>query len=378
MEFLRRAWAEIDLDALEFNLGQIRKTAPEKEVIAVVKANAYGHSDKIVCKEYYRLGVRFFAVSNVREAQTVRELLPYEDVKILVFGYIMPPYFDLILSLDLIATAGSVSYARELSEFALKNNTKIKVHINYDTGMSRVGVETEAEVDEILSLKGLEVLAGYSHFAVSDCLGEKEIEFTDDQERKLSAMFVRRKLPFHSQASGGITFHSDYPGSYLRPGLILYGCSPNTSVKNPIELRQVMTLKSEINQLKLVKKGISIGYGRTYTPDSDQLIALIPIGYADGYSRLLSNKGLVAVNGTLCPIRGRVCMDQLMIDVSDVPDVKVGDEVLLYSDKFRETSLDYIADVTGTISNETICAVSARVPRVAIRDGKIVEVVVER
>lgn len=378
MEYLKRAWAEIDLDALGFNLEQIRKTAPEKEVIAVVKANAYGHSDKIVCKEYYRLGVRFFAVSNVREAQTVRELLPQSDVKILVFGYIMPPYFDLILRYGLIVTAGSVEYARELNDFALKNNTKIKVHINYDTGMSRVGVETEEEIDEILSMKGLEVLAGYSHFAVSDGLEENDLRFTDEQERRLSAAFIRRKLPFHSQASGGIAFHSDFPGSYLRPGLILYGCSPNTSVKNPIELKQVMTLKSEINQLKLVKKGTSIGYGRTYTPDKDELVALIPIGYADGYSRLLSNKGVVAVRDTLCHIRGRVCMDQLMIDVSSVKGVSVGDEVLLYSDRFHETSLDHIADVTGTISNETICAVSARVPRVAVRNGEIVEVVVER
>lgn len=375
MDFLRRAWAEIDLDALDHNLEQIKACTPGKKIIGVVKANAYGHDDGIVSAELYEQGIRFFAVSNVLEAIAIREHLPYGDVKIIVFGYVLPPYLDAIVEYNLIVTAGSVEYAKMLDDYAKSRGEKIKVHINLDTGMSRVGVNTDEEIDEIIGMNHLDVCGGYSHFAVSDQLDENNAEFTEKQEEKLAQAFVTRGIPFHSQASGGIVFHKDFPGDFTRPGLILYGCAPNTSVETPIKLKQVMTFKSAVNQLKVVKKGTDIGYGRTYTTDSDQLIALVPVGYADGYNRLLSNKGLVAINGVLCHIRGRVCMDQMMVDVTGIPDVKIGDEVLLYSDKFKETSLDHIADITGTIANETICAVSARVPRVAVRGGKVVQVV---
>ncbi len=377
MNFLKRCWAEIDLDALDFNLESIKATCPNKEVVAVVKANAYGHSDVICDKEYYRLGIRRFAVSNFHEAERLREIIGGNDCFLLVFGYINEEDFEGILKLNLTVTAGSVEFARRINDFALSKNVRIKANIALDTGMSRVGVRTEEEIKEIAALSNLEITGMYSHFAVADGVDGESEGFTQKQYERLSSLAKTLNVPIHCQNSGGIAFHADMKADWIRPGLILYGLSPNTAVKNTLPLKQVMTLKSRIDQLKVIPKGVDIGYGRTYTTDSEQVIAVVPTGYADGYSRLLSNKGFAAVNGVLCPIRGRVCMDQMMIDVTNA-NARLGDEVKLYSDDFKETSLDYIADSIGTISNEVICAVSSRVPRIAVRKGKIVEVVNER
>lgn len=377
MNFLRRCWAEIDLDAFDFNIESIKRHCPDKEIIAVLKANAYGHSDVIIGKEYYRLGVRRFAVSNLHEAQRLREIIRDNDCFMLVFGYIPEECFSEVLRLNLTATAGSTEFSERLSSFAEEHNTKIPVHIALDTGMTRVGVRTKEETESIMSLKGLEVGGFYSHFAVSDVLDEDSRKFTAEQHKRFLELTEGYGLPLHCQNSGGICFYPDIKSDLMRPGLIPFGLSPNTSAETPLPLKQVMTLKSVIDQLKTVPKGTTVSYGRTYTLDKEQILAVVPVGYADGYSRLLSNEGMAAVGGMLCPIRGRVCMDQLMIDVTDT-NAKIGDEVKFYSGDFKETSLDHIADIMGTISNEVVCNVSARVPRVAVRGGTVVEVVNER
>ena len=377
MNFLKRCWAEIDLDALDFNLESIRAQCPDKEVVAVMKANAYGHSDVICAREYYRLGVRRFAVSNIREAERIRGIIGDNLCFLLVFGYIDEEHFGDILRLNLTATAGSVEFAVRLNRFAASREAKIAVNIAVDTGMTRVGVETAEEIRQIAALENLEVTGMYSHFAVSDMTDSESVEFTKRQYEKISQLAKSMNIPIHIHNSGGIAFHSELQADWMRPGVILYGLSPNTGVENPLKLRQVMTLKSVIDQLKVVPKGVDIGYGRTYTADSEQVIALIPVGYADGYSRRLSNKGFAIVNGVLCPIRGRVCMDQMMIDVTNA-NAELGNEVKLYSGEFAETGVDYIADLIGTIGYEVVCNVSARVPRVAVREGEIVEVVNER
>lgn len=377
MNFLRRCWTEIDLDAFDFNIESIKRHCPDKEIIAVLKANAYGHSDVIIGKEYYRLGVRRFAVSNLHEAQRLREIIRDNECFILVFGYIPEECFSEVLRLNLTVTAGSTEFSERLSGFAEEHNTKISVHIALDTGMTRVGVRTKEETESIMSLKGLEVGGFYSHFAVSDVLDEDSRNFTFEQHKRFLELAEGYGLPLHCQNSGGICFYPDIKSDLMRPGLISFGLSPNTSAETSLPLKQVMTLKSVIDQLKTVPKGTTVSYGRTYTLDREQILAVVPVGYADGYSRLLSNKGMAVVGGKLCPIRGRVCMDQLMIDVTDT-NAKIGDEVKFYSGDFKETSLDHIADVMGTISNEVVCNVSARVPRVAVRGGTAVEVVNER
>lgn len=377
MNFLRRCWAEIDLDAFDYNIEGIKKQCPDKEIIAVIKANAYGHSDVIIGKECYRLGIRRFAVSNLHEAQRLREIICSNDCFLLVFGYIPEECFGEILRLKLTVTVGSVEFAERLNGFAEAHRTKIPVHIALDTGMSRVGVRTKGEIESIMSLSGLEAGGFYSHFAVADLLDGDSREFTLGQHKRFLELAGGYGLPLHCQNSGGICFYPRLKSDFMRPGLIPYGLSPNTSAENPFPMKQVMTLKSVIDQLKRVPAGTTVSYGRTYKLDREQILAVVPAGYADGYSRLLSNKGTAAVGGKLCPIRGRVCMDQMMIDVTGA-DVKIGDEVKLYSGDHKETSLDHIADIMGTISNEVVCNVSARVPRVAVRGGNVEEVVNER
>lgn len=377
MDFLRRCWAEIDLDALDFNLRSITERCPDKTPIMVVKANAYGHSDVICVKEYYRLGQRHFAVSNFHEAERVREITGDSECFLLVFGYIEESRFEDILRLNLTVTLGSVEFAERLNKFALRKNVKIKANVALDTGMSRVGVRTAEEIKGIMSLSGLDVTNFYFHFPVADMAEEEHREFTLRQYDKFISLTEEYGLPSHCLNSGGIAFYPELKGELMRPGLILYGLSANPNVESPLPLKQVMTLKSVVDQIKLFPKGVDIGYGRTYTTDSEQLIAVVPTGYADGYSRLLSNKGKALVNGVLCPIRGRVCMDQMMIDVTEA-NAKIGDEVILYGGECKEISLDHIAGVIGTITNEVVCNVSSRVPRVAVRNGEISEVVNER
>lgn len=377
-EFFRRCWAEIDLNALDFNLNSIKKQCPDKEPIMVIKANAYGHSDVICGKEYYRLGQRHFAVSNIHEAERLREITGDNDFFLLVFGYINEDWFEDILRLNLTVTLGSVEYAERLSRFAEEKNAVIKANAAFDTGMSRVGIRTEEEIEKIMSLKGLDITACYFHFAVADMREAEHREFTLGQYEKFIGLTEKYKLPFHCLNSGGVTYYPQLGGGLMRPGLILFGASANPKAENPLPLKQVMTLKSVIDQIKVTPKGTDIGYGRTYTTDREQIIAVVPTGYADGYPRKLSNKGMVEVGGVLCPVRGRVCMDQMMIDVTEA-EAKIGDEVVLFGSNFKETSLDYAAElIGGTITHEIICGISARVPRVAVRNGEIIEVVCDR
>lgn len=377
MNFIKRCWAEIDLDALDFNIKSIKEKCQNEDIIAVVKANAYGHSDKICAEEFYRLGIRRFAVSNIHEAEIIRRIINDDRCLLLVFGYIPEENFDDIITYNLTITVGSMEFAEKINRFALSKNHRIKVHIGLDTGMTRVGLRTNEEIDQIINMPMLDVTGMYSHLAVGDSLEESDMEYTHKQYEKILELTKGRNIPVHLKNSGGIEFHSDMRFDYVRPGIIQYGLSPNTSVKDTIPLKQVMKLKSVIDQLKIVPQNTDVGYGRTYTTASERIIALIPAGYADGYSRALSNKGKVIVNGRACSIVGRICMDQFMVDVTDA-NAEVGDEVILYSGEYKETDLGFIADCLGTISYELVCNVSSRVPRVAMRDGKAVQVVNER
>lgn len=373
IDFLKRTWAEINLDALDSNIAQIKKLIGGKEIMAVVKANAYGHDDKTVCTELSRLGVNYFAVSNIWEAEDLRDILP--NANIIVFGYTEEPYIDSIIKHDIIHTVGSVEYAKRLSDYALAKNAKIRVHIKVNTGMTRIGIDTEEEMDKILAMEGLKCEGAYTHFAVADSLDESDIEYTDRQESKLLSIAKNKGLLIHSQNSGGILYHSDYEGDIVRAGVIMYGYMPNTACEVPMKLTPVMSVRSTVCQLKRVPAGTDVSYGRTYTANSEKLLAVIPVGYADGYSRQLSNNGFVGIRGKLAPICGRVCMDQIIVDVTDIEGVTVGDVAEIYSDKFPETTIDNIADKLGTIGYELVCNVGHRVPRVAVRNGEVTDVV---
>ena len=371
-KLLHRVWAEINLDALGHNIRNIKEYTGNKEIMAVVKANAYGHGVALVAPELYRLGITRFSVSNIGEARELRELLP--QAEILVFGGCEAEWFGYITDLNLIQTVGDMEFARELSDWAVKNNKTVRVHIKADTGMSRIGIETAEEAAEIIAMPSLSVEGIYTHFACSDSLNAEDSAFTEKQEktlREIASAAEEKNIPVYSQNSGGILYHPDFRGEIIRSGIITYGCMPNTAEKLPFPLTPVMTLKSQVCQVKTVPAGRSVGYGRTYVTDKETEIAVIPVGYADGYSRRLSGTGTVYINGKRCPILGRVCMDQMMVDVTGAG-VKTGDTAVLYSDTISEITVDAIADKIDTIGYELLCAVGARVPRVAIKNGKVI------
>ena len=374
-KLLRRVWAEIDLDTLDSNIAEIKKAAGGKPIMAVVKADAYGHSADIIAKELWKQGIKSYAVSNVLEAIDLRKTVP--DAQIVIFGYCDEEWQPEIAEGDFEQTAASLEHAKMLSDYASAHGTKIKVHIKVNTGMNRVGIDTAEELHEILSLDGLEVKGVYTHFAVADSSDPSDIAYTNEQQKKLNAVAAEAKekgIPVYSRNSGGILYHPEFGGDMVRSGIITYGCMPNTALAVPLDIKPVMRLRAAVCQLKTVPAGTAVSYGRTYVTEKETVLAVIPAGYADGYSRGLSNKGAAYINGQRAPIAGRVCMDQMKADVTGL-DVRVGDTAELYSDAIDEIKADNIADMLGTIGYELLCLVSKRVPRVSVRNGKIMEVI---
>ena len=373
-KLLRRTWAEIDLDALSGNIALIKEAARGKPVMAVVKADAYGHCADIIASELRKHGVHSYAVSNVLEALDLRKSVP--DAQIVIFGSCDPEWQDEIRENGLEQTAVGLQQAKQISEYGEKHSCRMKIHVKVNTGMNRVGIDTAEELNEIMRLGGVEVHGVYTHFSVADSDDPADIAYTRAQQDKLNAIAAPAKelgIPVYSQNSGGILYHPDFPGDMVRSGIITYGCMPNTALAVPIGIRPVMRLRSAVCQLRTIPAGSAVSYGRTFIADKETELAIIPAGYADGYSRGLSNKGAVYINGKRAPIVGRVCMDQMMVDVTGLG-VNVGDTAELYSDTIDEIKVDNIADMLGTIGYELLCLVSKRVPRVSIRGGKIVDV----
>ena len=371
--FYQRTWAEINLDVLKRNIAKIRELSQGKEIIAVVKANAYGHGDVGCARALNKCGIRMFAVSNLWEAQR----LSSGDIEgeILIFGYCDISLIFENLDRNYIFTVGDTEYAGKLSEAAEERNVKIPVHIKIDTGMSRVGVNTEQQLDYILSLKGLDCRAGYTHFAVADSLLSEDVSFTELQQRRLLEMCKKRGLPTHSQNSGGIIYHGDFEGDFVRAGIVMYGQRPDARFPLPEGIAPIFQLKTIVSQLKTIGEGDTVSYGRTFTASRETRLALVACGYADGFNRRLSGSWSVIVNGKHAPICGRICMDQTLIDVTDIPDVKIGDVVTIYSGDPDETcSIDRAAEQVGTINYELLCAIGTRVPRIYIEDGMETEI----
>ncbi len=367
--FYKRTWSEVDLDVLKRNIAKIREICPNKEIIAIVKANAYGHGDVQCAKALNNCGVEHFAVSNLWEAQQLSE--GGIRGEILIFGYCDVPLITEEPNRGYIFTVGDAEYARELSEAALKNNVRIPVHIKIDTGMSRVGISTAEELDNILSLDGLDCREAYTHFSVADSLEPGDFEFTEMQQDKLISLCKGRGLALHSQNSGGILYHGDIDGEFVRAGIVMYGQKPDERFPIPDGIRPVFRLMSVVSQLKTIHAGDTVSYGRTFTARRDTRLALIPCGYADGFNRRLSNNWSVMINGKPAPVCGRICMDQTLVDVTDIPDVKLGAEVTVYSNETEGgCSVTEAAKRIGTINYELLCAIGTRVPRIYIENGK--------
>lgn len=370
--FYKRTWSEVDLDVLKGNIARLCGLSGGKEIVAVVKANAYGHGDVQCARALNSCGVRHFAVSNLWEAQQLSENGVEGDI--LIFGYCDIPLVTEGAEKNYIFTVGDAAYAEELSKAALERGITVPVHIKIDTGMNRVGITSEEELDLILSLKGLDCRAAYTHFAVSDSLLESDIEFTNAQQHKIIEMCKRRRLPTHSQNSGGIIYHGEFEGDFARAGIIMYGQKPDDRFPIPDGIRPVFRLMSVVSQLKTIRAGETVSYGRTFTAARDTVLALIPCGYADGFNRRLSNNWSVLINGKPAPVCGRICMDQTLVDVTDMPDVKLGDIVTVYSDEVEGgSSVTEAAKRIGTINYELLCAIGTRVPRIYTENGKAIE-----
>ncbi|MEA4911811.1 MAG: alanine racemase [Oscillospiraceae bacterium] len=385
MRQLKRTWVEIDLDALAHNFNEIRRQVGRAvDIMAIVKADAYGHGAKQVAQTLQAQGADWFGVSNINEAKALRR---YGVTKpILILGYTPEENVAELAQQNITQSVLGADYARSLSKAAAAAGVRPDVHIKLDTGMSRIGFaarDARGAADEIAAVCAdahLRVTGMFTHFAVADEPdSEESLAYTRRQHALFEAVAQglddRGCIFFHKHCcnSAGTLLYPEYYHEMVRPGLILYGETPMDAAHTKLDLRPVMTLKTVAALVKPVQKGECVSYGCTYTADADKVVATVPIGYADGYVRALSGKGLGYVGGAVVPVIGRVCMDQMMLDVTGV-DVQEGDVVTLFGGG-SPISLDNIAKIAGTISYELMCGISRRVQRVYVRGGKIVDVV---
>lgn len=374
--YLKRAWAEISLGALENNIRAISSMLhSETLLMAVIKANAYGHGEDEILKKLCECGIKYFAVSNLDEAVSVRKHCP--DGEILILGYTPPEFAAELEANNIIQGVLSFDYARKLSQNA---SSEVRCHIKVDTGMGRIGLkyhtplECADEIRNIAALDKLSVEGIYTHFAVADADDEESCEYTENQADFIISTYDLLKseaivLPhLHFLNSAGLCYHNNKRSTLARAGIIMYGLHPNYPLKLPIEIEPVMTLKAVVSQVKELEKGDSVSYGRIYrAPEDNITAATVTVGYADGYSRLLSEKAEVLVNGKRCPVIGRICMDQLVLDVSHAGNVREGDIVtLIGKDGSEEITADELASLYGTIGYEVVCGISKRVPRIYV------------
>lgn len=376
-----RVYAEIDLDAMTSNITQIMNKMQPAKVMAVIKADAYGHGALRTVKELSSLGVYAFGVATAEEAITLRR----EGVTqpILILGYVFESSFDELIINNIDFTLFDLETAVKLQEHARKLRRTVLVHIKVDTGMGRLGLQPNDEgiavIKEIDLFKNIKIDGMFTHFACADSKDKTSVNrqisvFSDFVEKVRSAGV---ELPVVHCYNSAAVMEFDKPlFDMVRCGIIIYGLKPSPEVcGSGLALKPVMSIKSRVTYVKKVGKGFPVSYGSTFVTDKETEIATIPVGYADGYPRLLSNKGRVIVNGRYAPIIGRVCMDQFMVDVTGFG-VKRGDTVILMgSDGDKCVSAEEIGDISGRFNYELICDINKRVPRVYIKDGKIVDIV---
>lgn len=382
MNFTRRAvWAQIDLDAAAHNMRQIRKhVGPDVKIAAVVKANAYGHGSVELAKTFAENGADCFAVSSLDEAVELRRYA-HIDKEIFILGHTDARRTEELLTYDIEPAVFNLKNAEFFSQEAQRLGKTLRVHIAVDTGMSRVGFQVNefsvSEIKTIAALPNIEIRGMFTHFAVSDM---KDKTFTRQQYGHFRWMCKRMEEEGihialrHCCNSAAVLELPEYYCDMVRPGIIMYGCEPSPEIDiTPYDLRPVMSLRCCIAHVKLIDAGATVSYGRHYTAPSRRKIATLPVGYADGYSRILSGKVDVLYHGHRVPQVGAICMDQCMIDVSGEANVHAGDEVVLFGrqgDSF--IPIEEIAAACGTINYEIMCNISRRVPRVYMKNGKVV------
>ena len=383
MEKNNRVKAVISLDAVEQNFREMRKNiAEDTKMIAVVKADAYGHGAvpiaHLIENHDYIWG---FAAATAEEAVHLRQAGITKPI--LILGIVFDEYFPELVQYDIRPAVCEYDEAKKLSDEAVLQNKTVHIHIALDTGMTRIGYadipESVEEIKKIAELPNLEIEGMYTHFARADEYDRSpamvQLERYQDFSKRVEEAGVDIPL-HHCSNSAGIIRVPEANLSIVRAGITIYGIYPSSEVERDIvKLAPVMELKSHITYVKDVPAGAAISYGGTYVADKKKRVATIPVGYADGYPRQLSNKGWVLIHGKKAPILGRVCMDQFMADVTEIDNVKKGDEVtLLGRDGDEFISIEEMGDLCGRFSYEFACDISPRVPRVYIKDGKEAEV----
>ncbi|MCK4535376.1 MAG: alanine racemase [Desulfuromonadales bacterium] len=369
MDFLRPTWVEVDLDALRHNLSEVRRVVGDAAILAVVKADAYGHGVDGVVPALVDAGVDMFGVALVEEGVELRRLGVRQPI--LVLGGVPPGGEAVILEHDLQPALSDLVVAGRLNAAARSAGRTVGYHLKVDTGMGRLGIRDD-QLDEALpalqSMQNLEMVGLMSHLAVAD---EPERSFTETQCRRFRTVMGQVEdagfnLTYRHIANSAGLFSRDLADyNLVRPGIVLYGGLTGPFFDQAVSQQPVMRFVSQIALLKQMSPGEGISYGHRFTTDRPSLIAAVPVGYADGYNRLLSNRGEVLVRGQRAPVAGTVCMDWILVDVTDVPGAQAGDQVtLLGCDGGECITAEAWAETVGSITYEVFCGISKRVPRV--------------
>lgn len=373
--------AEIDLKKLELNFNSIKahiqKDFPKKKIkiCGVIKANAYGHGIQEISKKLISLGADFLGVANYDEAIKLRSVV--QDANILVFGTLIhsklkpAAYVSKLFKYNLVATVASLETARFLDFYSGELGRKFKVHIKVDTGLRRIGFDVKMafkNIQQVFKNKNLIIEGIYTHFATSESKDKSFANLQLNKFKELLHLLKKAGYEFpivHSANSGAILDLKDSYFDMVRPGLLLYGYYPSDEVRNKIDLKPIMNLKSKVTYIKRLEPNISVSYGRKYFTKKRTFIGSIPVGYGDGYWRALSNKGKVLINGKYYPIVGNITMDWLMVNLGEKTNVRVGDDVLLIgNENGKLTGADKIAAIVKTIPYEVICSIADRVQRI--------------
>ncbi|MBW9170184.1 alanine racemase [Clostridium estertheticum] len=378
---LRPAWAEVDLDKLAHNMREIRRVTKSKKIMAVVKADAYGHGAVDVAPVLLENGADSLAVAMLSEAMELRR--SGIECPIMILGFTPPELIDNLLKYNIEQTVFSYEFAKRLSKMAQDENKIARIHIALDTGMGRIGFlpsdESVQEVYKISLLPNVIIEGIFCHFSTAD---EKDKTYTNIQVKKFDEFYqklVAKKVYINTRHIANSAAIIDLPEIHyeaVRPGIIIYGYYPSDEVnKEKLDLLPAMTLKTNVVHIKTLPPGEYVGYGREYKTDKESVIATLPIGYADGYTRLLFQKAKVIIKGKFAPVIGKICMDQCMIDITNINGVKVGDEVILIGeDENNKFNADIVGGLIGTISYEIVCMIGKRVPRVYIKEGEVVKI----
>lgn len=380
MDYLKRTWADVSFDHLNHNYQALREKLPSGcRFLGVVKADAYGHGAVPVSRHLKELGAEFLAVSNFEEAAQLR----YAGIRgpILILGYTPVKFAEELANMGLRQEVHSLAYARELNDRLRGVHRRLRVHIKLDTGMSRLGFfayrhpQTVDELKEVSRLENLLIEGIFTHFPVADSIDAADANFTRTQYERFTAMLstlegigVKPEIR-HCCNSGASILYPEYAMDMIRPGIATYGVFPSADLRGMIDLRPVMSLRSTIFQIRDFEPNITVSYGRTYTTREPERIAVVGVGYADGLSRSFSNNISFLLHGKRVPQVGRICMDMCMVDVSAVPEAKVGDVVTIFgADGDDCIEVESLSKRLNTIPYEILCGISKRIPRVFL-DG---------